>query len=72
LGGIIAFIISGFFKVAEYDISPDFFFRLGLLRHNMPVLAADILARIPINIADRLITVFAAYSLSLFLRKITV
>jgi hypothetical protein len=72
LGGIIAFIISGVLNVPEYAISPDFFFRLGLLRHNIPVLAADILARIPINIVDRPITVFGAYGLSLLLRKITV
>jgi hypothetical protein len=67
LGGLIAFIISDILSGQETHTTPEFFFRLGLLRRNIPVLWADILGRIPVNIPDRLISVYGAYGLSLIL-----
>jgi hypothetical protein len=69
LGGLIAFIISVPLRGPEYDMPPEFFFRLGLLGQNIPLLAANILSRIPVNIVDRLLSVFGAYGISLLYRK---
>jgi hypothetical protein len=45
-------------------------FELGLLRNNVPVLAAAILSRIPINIVDRFFAIFGGYGLSLLFRRL--
>ncbi|MDR1900104.1 MAG: hypothetical protein LBQ55_08860 [Treponema sp.] len=43
---------------------------MGLLRNRLPLLAAAVLSRIPVNIIDRFITIFGGYGLGLLLRKI--
>jgi hypothetical protein len=48
---------------------PEDTFKLGLIRNNMPVLAAAILSRIPINIVDRFIGIFCGYGISLLYRR---
>jgi hypothetical protein len=42
--------------------------KLGLIRGNMPFLAAAILARIPINIVDRFIVIFGGYGAAVLYR----
>jgi hypothetical protein len=49
---------------------PNFCFKLGLIRNNVPLLAAAMLSRIPINIVDRFIAVFSGYGISLLYRKL--
>jgi len=67
LGGIIEFVIDQFSVPWKY--SPADIFKLGFLRHNVPVLAAGILSQILINIVDRFIVIFGGYVMSLLFRK---
>ena len=66
-GGTMDFIL---YKLSV-SLPPSFedTFELSLLRNNVPVPAAAILARIPINIVDRFIAIFGGYGISLVLRK---
>jgi hypothetical protein len=63
LGGIVDYFITIFSMPRAFY--PEDTFKLGLLRNNIPVLAAAILSRIPINIVDRFIVIFAGYGISL-------
>jgi len=67
LGGTVDFFLNKF----SAPIYPSFedAFELGLLRNNVPLLLAGILARIPINIVDRFFAIFCGYGLSLIFRK---
>jgi hypothetical protein len=67
-GGVIDFILGQFSAPMSYSFEDTF--ELGLLRNNVPVLAAAILSRIPINIVDRFIAIFGGYGISLVFRKI--
>jgi hypothetical protein len=69
LGGFVDFFIQGIAGRTKFDSSPEDFFKMGLLRGGAPLLVADILSRIPINIVDRFITIFGGYMLSRFIRK---
>jgi hypothetical protein len=64
VGGIIDFVLYSLLSVPR-GIYPEDIFKLGLYRNNVPVLAAAILSRIPINIVDRFIAVFGGYGISL-------
>jgi hypothetical protein len=66
-GGIIDFVLTLYSAPRTY--SPEDTFKMGLFRNNVPVLAASILSRIPINIIDRFIAVIGGYGISLFFRK---
>jgi hypothetical protein len=44
---------------------------LTLLRRELPLLAVEILSRIPLNIIDRLVSVFGAYGLAALLSRIS-
>jgi hypothetical protein len=66
-GGIVDFILS--LLHAPRNFNPEDTFKLGLLRNSVPVLMADILSRIPINIVDRFIVIFGGYGISLLFRK---
>jgi hypothetical protein len=70
-GGIIDTALFTFPSGPRQDFSPYSVdtLKLGLLRSNMPFLAAAILARIPINIVDRFIVVFGGYGVSILYRK---
>jgi hypothetical protein len=68
VGGIIDFVLYGLLSVPR-GIYPEDIFKLGLYRNNVPVLAAAVLSRIPINIVDRFIAVFGGYGISLLYRK---
>lgn len=67
-GGVIDFILNNILSVPR-GLWPEDIFKLGLIRNNVPVLAAAILSRIPINIVDRFIAVFGGYGISLLYRK---
>jgi len=66
LGGTIDFILNKF--SVPFPASFEDTFELGLLRNNVPVLAAAVLSRIPINIVDRFIAIFGGYGVSLVFR----
>jgi hypothetical protein len=67
MGGIIDYFITMFSMPRAYY--PEDTFKLGLLRNNVPVLAAAVFSRIPINIVDRFIVIFGGYGISLLYRK---
>jgi len=66
-GGIIDYALT--VSSMPRSFSPEDYFKLGLLRNNMPLLATAILSRIPINIVDRFIVIFGGYGISLLYRK---
>jgi hypothetical protein len=71
MGGVISTIIGGmdaWGEAARYPV-PENRFKLGFLHHRIPVLAREILSRLPVNILDRPITVFTAFAAAAFLRK---
>ncbi|MDR1420741.1 MAG: hypothetical protein LBI86_10235, partial [Treponema sp.] len=53
-----------------YYRTPELYFKLGLLRNGLPLLASEILARIPVNIVDRPVSVFGAYGIAFLLRRL--
>jgi hypothetical protein len=61
LGGLIAWFVQAVLRVLLYDSPPETYFKLGLLKQNMNLLVTEILARFPVNILDRIISVFIAY-----------
>jgi hypothetical protein len=67
VGGVIDFILNRLLAVPR-AFYPEDIFKLGLIRNNMPALAAAILSRIPINIVDRFIVVFGGCGISLLCR----
>ncbi|MDR1277183.1 MAG: hypothetical protein LBK02_00370 [Treponema sp.] len=58
LGGLTAVLINPFGGSSNSDLD---IFRLALLRKNLPSAATEILSRIPINVIDRLLSVFGGY-----------
>ncbi|MDR1143512.1 MAG: hypothetical protein LBK77_04725 [Spirochaetaceae bacterium] len=68
LGGGVDFFISSVSTEPRQFFSPDDF-KLGLLLNGLPVLLADILCRIPINIVDRFIVMFGAFGAALLFRR---
>jgi hypothetical protein len=68
VGGMIDFVLYTLLS-APRGVYPEDIFKLGLYRNNVPLLAAAILSRIPINIVDRFMAVFGGYGISLLYRK---
>jgi hypothetical protein len=68
LGGLISAVIKTFFPSRGGD-GPEIFFKLILFRKNLPLAAAEILSRIPVNIIDRLVAVFGGYGIALLLSR---
>jgi hypothetical protein len=68
LGGIIDYFITTLSMPRAFY--PEDTFKLGLLRNRVPVLAAAIFSRVPINIVDRFIVMIGGYGISLLYRKI--
>lgn len=64
LGGILDFILYEVLSETKLHYSPEDTFKMGLLRSGPPILAANILSRIPINIVDRFIVIFGGFALS--------
>jgi len=64
LGGVIDYIHYTVFSNPKLSFSAEDTFKIGLLRSGLPVLARDILSRIPVNIVDRFIVIFGGYFIS--------
>jgi hypothetical protein len=67
-GGLIAWFITTVWSVPSRYF-PYSYFLLGLHLNNIPVPLAEILSRIPVNIPDRLLSVYGAYGLVLVLKR---
>ena len=59
LGGVVDYITHLFTERHYFGI--DDLFKPGLIIYNLPILAVNILSRIPINIVDRFIVIFGGY-----------
>jgi len=62
LGGIVDYITHLF--MGRNYFSVEDLFKPGLFVSNMPVLAVNIISRLPINIVDRFIVIFAGFFIS--------
>jgi hypothetical protein len=72
LGGLITVLINSFpspFRGSSSP-SPERLFKLALLRKDLPPAVIEILSRIPLNIIDRLLSVFGGYGVAVLLRRI--
>jgi len=70
LGGLIDFIYHAVLSNQKLNFTAEDAFKIGLLRSGIPVLAMDILSRIPVNIVDRFIVIFGGYFISRGMLKI--
>jgi hypothetical protein len=70
IGGMVDWTIAVTLGPVDNVASAYTFFKMGLLRNRLPLLAAAVLSRIPVNIIDRFITILGGYGLGLLLRKI--
>jgi hypothetical protein len=68
-GGLIAWLISVFWPVSNQAISPESYYKLGMLLNQYPAPLAEIISRFPVNIPDRLLSVYGAYGFALLLKK---
>jgi hypothetical protein len=69
LGGILDFVLYELLPGAKPYFSPEDTFKMGLPGDTMPVLAMDIISRIPINIVDRFIVIFGGFFISRVMKK---
>jgi hypothetical protein len=69
LGGLIAFLIPLLWPATASVFSVISYYKLGLLLNGLPLFAAEIIARFPVNIPDRLLSVFGAYGLAWIVKK---
>jgi len=70
LGGIIDFVYYGLMLNTKQYFSAEDTFKIGLLRSGIPVLAMNILSRIPVNLVDRFIVIFGGYFVSRLVNKL--
>jgi hypothetical protein len=70
LGGVIDFLYYTVLSNSKLYFSAEDVFKIGLLRSGIPVLAMDILSRIPVNIVDRFIVIFGGYFISRLMIKL--
>jgi hypothetical protein len=68
-GGLIAFCIKRFIAGSAGGVGPEQFYALSLKQSSLPALPVEILSRIPVNIIDRLVTVFCGYALARGLKR---
>jgi hypothetical protein len=71
LGGLISTVIETFFIPRNTYDADIFIFRKMLVRKGLPLLVVEVLCRIPVNILDRLISVFGGYGFALALTTLT-
>ncbi len=69
LGGLIAVFIDQVLQSPISDAHPETYFKVGLLRQGLSLPAMEILARLPVNIVDRFVSVFGAYGISALLKR---
>ncbi|MDR2663412.1 MAG: hypothetical protein LBC31_10500 [Treponema sp.] len=67
-GGLVDFLLHTL-SASPRGPYPEDIFKLSLFRNNVSYLATAMLSRIPINIVDRFIAVFAGYGISLLYRR---
>jgi len=65
LGGVIDYLSPLFLEIDLFYFNVEDTFKLGLIMNNLPVLAVNILSRIPVNLVDRFIVIFGGYFISL-------
>ena len=70
MGGLISAGITAFTGVVDKSGPPETYFRLGFIRQGFNLTASEILARFPVNIADKPISVFGGYGIALLTKKI--
>ena len=70
LGGMIDFFFYGIWSNPKLYFSAEDAFKIGLLRSGIPLLAMDILSRVPVNVVDRFIVVFGGYFVSRLIVKL--
>jgi len=70
LGGVIDYFHYTVLSNPKLSFSAEDIFKIGLLRSGMPVLAIDILSRVPVNIVDRFIVIFGGYFVSRPMKQI--
>jgi hypothetical protein len=71
LGGLITVLINTLSPPqGSSSPSPERLFKLALLRKNLPPAVVEILSRIPLNIIDRLLSVFGGYGLAALLYRV--
>jgi hypothetical protein len=70
MGGLISAAITTVTGVVDKSGPPETYFRLGFIRQGFNLTASEILARFPVNIADKPIAVFGGYGIALLTKKI--
>jgi hypothetical protein len=70
MGGLISAGITTVTGVVDKSGPPETYFRLEFIRQGFSLWASEILARFPVNIADKSISVFVGYGIALLLKKI--
>jgi len=70
LGGIIAALILNMPSTYQDESLVSSMFSESMFRNTFPQVLKEIFARIPVNIIDRLISVFAGYGIALGYRKL--
>jgi hypothetical protein len=68
LGGLITVLIQSFWGSSKPG--PELFFKLALLRKTLSPAIVEILARIPLNIIDRLLSVLGGYGVAALLWRL--
>jgi hypothetical protein len=68
LGGLTAVFIQ--FGWGSSNPGPELFFNLALLRKTLPTAIVEILARIPLNIIDRLLSILGGYGVAALLWRL--
>jgi hypothetical protein len=70
MGALIAVFIQLVLRRPLYDVSAETWLKVGLLRQGLDLAAAELFARIPVNIVDRFISVFGGYGAALLLKRL--
>jgi len=70
LGGLISAGITTVTGVIDQSGPPETFFRLAFIEQGFNLTGSEILARFPVNIADKTIAVFVGYGIALLTQKI--
>jgi hypothetical protein len=69
MGGVISAAIWGASSSYPYESSLLIWLSKTMFAENTPTLVKEIVARIPVNMIDRIITAFAGYGIAILLRK---
>ena len=70
LGGLISAAINMSGNDIPQTIPPETWLRMGFIRQGFSLFASEILGRIPVNMADRPISVFIGYAAAFLIKKL--